>query len=304
MPGVFHAPINRREFIGWSARTLAAGVLAIGLDQGSPRAASSEKSLHLALLSDTHVAADSKNENRKFLPWVLPWDNLKRTVTEVMEARPQAALLNGDIARLTGELDDYRAVQTLLSPLAEQCPVYLGLGNHDSRENFLKVFTTPAGTEQSVRDKHVLVVEQPFQRIILLDSLLYSNKTAGLLGKVQREWLDKYLASTDRRPHILFVHHTLGDADGELLDAESLFRIVKPYSKVKAIFYGHSHEYAYAERYGIHLINLPAVGYNFADKEPVGWVDAHFSPEGVDLTLRAFGGNRENDGQTKSLAWR
>ena len=46
------------------------------------------------------------------------------------------------------------------------------------------------------------------------------------------------------------------------------------------------------------------VGYNFSDEEPVGWVDAVFTPRGVDLKLNAFGGNREGDGKTKSLTWR
>jgi 3',5'-cyclic AMP phosphodiesterase CpdA len=130
------------------------------------------------------------------------------------------------------------------------------------------------------------------------------NQVAGLLGKAQREWLDRYLAAADPRPTVLFVHHTLGDGDGELLDADALFRIVRPYAKVKAIFYGHSHQYSFREERGIHLVNLPAVGYNFNDKEPVGWVDASFSPKGVELTLRAFAGNREQDGATTSLAWR
>jgi Icc protein len=298
MPGIFYRPLNRRQFLRSSTKAFAAGVLSHSfLNQP---AQGSDPSLHLALLSDTHIAADQKSEYRKFVPW----DNLKLVVAQVMEARPEAVLLDGDVARLTGEADDYRGAESLLKPLAEQSPIYLGLGNHDNRENFLKVFSAPNGTAQKIVDKHVLIIEEPFQRILLLDSLLYSNKTAGLLGKAQREWLDKYLASSDMRPHILFVHHTLGDGDGELLDAEALFRIVRPYHKVKAIFYGHSHVYAYAQSYGIHLINLPAVGYNFADKEPVGWVDARFSPSGVNLTLRAFGGNRSRDGQTTSLAWR
>ena len=278
-----------------AALALASTFTAIGHS-----AEGSEKSLHLALLSDTHVAADPKDENRKFLPT----ENLKAAVAQVVEARPQAAFLNGDAARLTGELADYQAIKPLLDPIAERCPIYVGLGNHDNRENFFKVFTPPPELAQKVTEKHVLVFQQPFLRLIVLDSLLYVNKVPGLLGKAQREWLEGYLASSDSRPTVLVVHHTLGDADGELLDAEALFRIVRPYRKLKAIFYGHSHQYSYRQDTGIHLINLPAVGYNFSDKEPVGWVDALFSPAGVDLTLRALGGNKELDGKTTSLQWR
>jgi 3',5'-cyclic AMP phosphodiesterase CpdA len=299
MPGIFYQPIGRRTFLSHSAKALAATVLLAPLERLGRAAPASGSPLHLALLSDTHVAADPKNENRKFFPT----ENLKQVVTQVIAARPDAVLLNGDAARLTGELEDYSAVKELLSPLAEQSPIAISMGNHDNRENFLKIFSAPTSA-QKVGDKHVLVIDQPFLRTIVLDSLLFTNKVPGLLGKAQRDWLDKSLAKADSRPTVLFVHHTLGDADGDLLDAEALFRIVEPYAKVKAIFYGHSHEYSYRQHRGIHLVNLPAVGYNFTDKEPVGWVDALFSPDGVDLTLKAIGGNRDKDGQTTSLSWR
>jgi hypothetical protein len=45
------------------------------------------------------------------------------------------------------------------------------------------------------------------------------------------------------------------------------------------------------------------VGYNFADSQPVGWVDARFSIDGGEFTLHAIGGKLDGDGQTKSLAW-
>jgi Icc protein len=111
------------------------------------------------------------------------------------------------------------------------------------------------------------------------------------------------LEKSDRRATVIFVHHTLGNGDGDLLDIERLYQVIRPHKKVKAIFYGHSHEYAFSREQGIHLINLPAVGYNFSDKEPVGWVDARFTAEGVDLTLKAFAGNRNGDGKVTSLIW-
>lgn len=299
MPGIFYQPIGRRTFLKTSTKALAACGLTASLGGAFVSAASSEKRVHLALLSDTHIPADPKNEYRKFFPV----ENLTMAVRQVLEARPEAVILDGDAARLTGQLADYEALKGLLAPLAEQCPIHIALGNHDNRENFHKVFPQEPSLAQKVAGKHVLVYEQPFLRLILLDSLLYTDRVAGLLGKAQRTWLDQYLARIDGRPVVLFVHHTLQDNDGDLLDVDALYRIVKPYSKVKAIFYGHSHQYAYGRLGRLHLVNLPAVGYNFADKEPVGWVDAFFSAEGADLTLRAIGGGRELDGKTTSLAW-
>ena len=44
--------------------------------------------------------------------------------------------------------------------------------------------------------------------------------------------------------------------------------------------------------------------YNFADNQPVGWVDARFDPTGADLTLRAFGGNLAGNGKLTRVDWR
>ena len=53
----------------------------------------------------------------------------------------------------------------------------------------------------------------------------------------------------------------------------------------------------------MHVVGLPALGYNFDDAQPVGWVEARFRPDGVSLTLRAVAGNRADDGQTSFLEW-
>ena len=303
MPGIFYQPLNRRKFFDHSAKALAAVALAsrTRLLSGAEAPGAKSKELHLALLSDTHIPADPKGGiSRNFLPW----DNLKATVPQVKESHPEAVVINGDAARLTGELGDYEGLKSLLAPLAEDAPIYIGLGNHDNRANFFKVFPQAPTDPPTVKDKHVLVIERPAIRFLILDSLLYVNQVAGLLGKTQREWLGRYLVQCDGRATVLFVHHTLDDGDGSLLDVEYLFQLLRPHRKVKAIFYGHSHKYAYTENQGVHLVNLPAVGYNFADIEPVGWVDARFTAEGSNLTLKAFAGNRDNDGKTTSLAWK
>lgn len=42
------------------------------------------------------------------------------------------------------------------------------------------------------------------------------------MGEHQRAWLVEYLKSYAEKPVILFVHLTLGDGDGDLLDADRL----------------------------------------------------------------------------------
>src|ERR1044072_2194392 len=91
MPGIFYQPIGRRTFLYHSAKALAATVLLAPLERLSRAAPASGSPLHLALLSDTHVAADPKNENRKFFPT----ENLKQVVTQVIAARPGAGWPDG-----------------------------------------------------------------------------------------------------------------------------------------------------------------------------------------------------------------
>ncbi len=286
--------MTRRGFVQGAA--LATVALAL---RGARLQSAGTGGFRVALLSDTHIPADPEEQYRNFYPV----RNLKAVIPAVVEAQTQAAIICGDGARLTGELGDYEALKRLLVLVAEREPIYIGLGNHDNRTNFFKVFEALPDGQQDVTGKHVAVIERPELRIILMDSLLYVDRVAGLLGKAQRQWLAEYLDRVDDRATVLFVHHTLGDGDGDLLDADRLFRIIRTRKKVKAIFYGHSHVWGIDERDGVRLVNLPAVGYNFRDQDPVGWVEAEFTAEGVDLILHATAGNREEDGKRQFLRW-
>ena len=253
-----------------------------------------------AFVSDIHVSLDPKEEYRGFCIN----DNFKTMAEQVLEASPEGAVVTGDLARLEGREGDYRMLWQLIEPLRSRLPVALALGNHDDRANFLKVFTRHVGEPAPVKGKHVRVVEASGLRFLILDSQMFTNITPGLLGKAQREWLRDYLDRSDRRPTFLFLHHKLSDDDNDLLDWDRLARIVVPRKQVKALVYGHSHEYQYDRIKGLHLINIPAVGYNFADEAPVGWVEACLSTEGGVLTLHAFAGNTSDNGKTTSLDWR
>ncbi len=297
MPAIFYRPTDRRSFLKISA--LAGAALAVNGCVSLNKGDSASSELHLALLSDTHVPGDRVNGSRGFNPW----KNLERIVPDVVATRPDAVILNGDAARLEGKPEDYREVKALLEPVAAVAPVYIGMGNHDDRQSFFEAFADRPGMKQPIDGKHVVVLEHEAVRIIILDSLLYTNKVAGLLGPAQRRWLGAYLPTVADRPVVLFVHHTLGEGDGELLDVDRLFALLQRHPQVKAIFYGHSHVWELGARGNLKLVNLPAVGYNFRDQDPVGWVDARFRRSGVDLTLHAIGGNLGENGKVRSIRW-
>ena len=260
-----------------------------------------------ALLSDTHIPANQDEQYRGFRPVA----NLKKVVPRVLEYAPDGALISGDMARLVGAREDYDLAKTLLEPLASRMMLALALGNHDDRKNFFSVFS---GTGSSpLQGRQISVVDAAPLRFVVLDSLMTApvvngkpatNCVAGLLGKAQRTWLERFLASSDATPTIIFMHHPPDDSDSNLLDSDRLLQLAAPARKVKAIVFGHTHSYSYDQANGIHLINIPAMGYNFTDASPVGWLETGMTREGADLTLRVIGGNTAQDGATKSLAWR
>lgn len=286
MPYVTLPQLSRRGF-------LAAGASVLSL-----RAAASEA--RWALLSDTHVPANANEAYRGFQPVV----NLTMAVRQAARSKPEGVIICGDVARLEGHVADYEAVKTLIEPLTSTTPLAMALGNHDDRENFWTGFGANQKGMEPVKNRHVVVLDPGPVRFVLLDSLIKANTTPGLLGRDQRNWLAGWLRQSTDKPVIVFVHHTLDDGDGALLDAPRLFDILKGVPQVKAIIYGHSHIYKYDTWEGVHLINLPAVGYNFRDKDPVGWVESVFTAKGGQFTLHAIGGNTEKDGQVTRLEWR
>ncbi len=290
---------SRRHFI----KVLAGGAGAIAtMGAFSSFTKEEEKNLRVALFSDVHVPVDVTETYRGFSMT----ENLKMVVSGVSKSPVHSAIITGDLARLEGKPDDYAELKTLLKPLAGKMPVAMALGNHDRRDHFLETFPETPGERQNVKNKLVLLLDYPEVRFILLDSLIFTNDSPalGLLGKAQRQWLAAFLEKHTDKPVLLFEHHTLGDNDGDLADAERLFEIIRPHRHVKAIIYGHSHVYGYDVRDDIHLVNLPAVGYNFKDEDPVGWVEAEITPRGATFTLHAVGGNSQNDGTAKKLTWR
>ena len=285
---------TRRQFL--AAAGAAAASVTFARTATSSQAPA--RPLRLALLSDTHIPANPADGYRGFSPV----DNLARVVPQVVATPVDGALVGGDLARLQGLPEDYARLRDLLAPIMDKVPTGLVLGNHDHRTNFRQAFPAPAGSQPPLANKHTSTREAGGLRFVLLDSLLAPDVTPGQLGSAQRTWLASQLAASNT-PTIILVHHTLGGNDGELVDAERLFELLRPHRHVKAIMFGHSHKYEVTERDGLQLINLPAVGYNFVDTEPIGWVDSLWTDEGVDLTLRSIGGNQSANGQTTSVHW-
>ena len=248
----FHLPpVSRRDFL---RRALVAGTGLLTLP--TLRAAGTDPD-RWALLSDTHIAADSATVSRD----VNMADHLRATLAEVraLTTPPVGVFVNGDCSLLRGLADDYTKFAELFAPIREAgLPIHLTLGNHDDREVFWTALQNSKPAAPPLASKHVSVVEGARANWFLLDSLDVTNQTPGRLGDEQRAWLAKALDAKADKPALVMVHHNpVSAAPGKkaaLLDADDLLALVVQRRHVKAIFFGHTHTWHITEQDGLHLV--------------------------------------------------
>ena len=286
--------LSRRHILK-KGLALAAGVAALG-----PRCVlgeAPEDCTRWAFLSDTHIPSDPYRRC-----WGhRPYENLREIVAHIESDLPDGLVVTGDLARRNGRVEAYDNLKTLLAPVVHKRPVCLGIGNHDDRNDFSQAFAGTALGGLPVANRHIVTVDAGPVRFVVLDTLYFVNMMPGLLGRSQRVWLETLLRVCDERATILCLHHT---PKVDLLDGGPFFDIIGPMAKVKAVVYGHSHEYEISQYKGIHMINLPATGFNLSRRQPVGWVEAQLTAKGAQLTLHAIGGDRRLAEHTERLRWR
>ena len=306
---VYLPPISRRRFIAGSFAAATALALGPGCASTStpkkPRAANT-----LVLISDTHIASDPDTVSRD----VNMTDHFKTVSGEIMAwpESPDAVLINGDLAFNSGEPEDYAAVLRLLHPLREAgMPIHLNLGNHDHRQHFWAAMPDSRSVPPHLPDRQAALVRTPTANWFMLDSLIRTLVTPGMLGDQQRAWLASALDANPDKPAIIMVHHQPGPlAPGKppgngLEDADLLFNVIRPRRQVKAWFFGHTHRWSVRQdESGIALINLPPTAYVFEAGQPSGWVHATMFDNGMRLELRCVDLSHPAQGQIAKLTWR
>jgi hypothetical protein len=251
-----------------------------------------------ALVSDTHISA----MRDELVRGSCMAENLSRVVAEVVAATPDHVLFNGDVARATGEPGDYAAFLDLISRLsARGTPLHLTLGNHDDRTHFTAALGIGVGSP--VAEKAVSRLALGGVEWYFLDSLELVNGVPGRLGDAQRDWLAQQLDSS-AAPAIVCVHHNPERLLVGLTDVEEFLAIVLPRRQVKAVLFGHTHEFRTWESEGLHFINLPATAYRFRADASLGWVLAHLRSGGIRLEFRAIDPRQAADGRIQDLCWR
>lgn len=188
-------------------------------------------------ISDTHLV-----EQGHALYGLDPRARFARCIDSIITEHADAAMcvITGDMAH-AGHPDAYRY-------LREQCarlpmPVHFVLGNHDSRDNFRKVFP------QVATDDHGFVqyeIQIGAYRGLFLDTN-EPGTHCGIYCKRRAAWLAQRLEE-DSAPVLLFMHHpafALGIPAMDriaLLDGSALLTALKEHEhRIRHLFLGHIH---------------------------------------------------------------
>ena len=297
-----HLPaISRRQFL---SRSLASGA-ALALSPSLLAAAKPTDPNFWALLSDTHLAAD-RGLMARGINMTDHFTSVSRELL-ALPKRPAGVFITGDCAYNSGQTADYRHVTDLLEPIrSAEMPVHLALGNHDNRERFWEALRAEKDTPRPLADRQVALLRTPLANWFVLDSLETTQSTPGLLGPRQLDWLAGALDANPDQPALVLIHHNPGlSGNIGLKDTKALFEVIRPRKQVKAYVFGHTHAWNVGQdESGIHLINLPPVGYVFTEGLPTGWVHATLEPKGIQLELRCVDHTHKSHGQIVKLQWR
>lgn len=156
----------------------------------------SGETMLIAQITDIHLGFEPNNPaefNRKRLDQTLRF-------LAAMKPRPDLLLATGDLADTGDDQVSYRRLKSALS--ACPFPVWYCMGNHDSREPFLKHFWHVPSADGFIQ----YAVEDFPLRILVLDTLEVGRHGGGFC-ETRAAWLSERLAEQPGRPTLLVLHH-------------------------------------------------------------------------------------------------
>jgi len=202
----------------------------------------------IAQLSDPHVAVAGTH----FHDLYHTIDKLKAAIERVntLSPRPDFVVMTGDLVN-SGSLEEYAVFRDIMDNL--DIPVFLGIGNHDNRDNFRQAF---ADTDYLPADGFIQYVwKKDNLRLLMLDTHVPGHHH-GILCEDRLKWLDETLAQDPDIPTVIFMHHPpfitgiKAMDDMGLKDADAFGKIIEKHSQIIHLFCGHLHRSITSEFYG------------------------------------------------------
>jgi 3',5'-cyclic AMP phosphodiesterase CpdA len=195
------------------------------------------KEIRFAHLSDTHVRVDHLQSDLKDVFGNLqnPNDNLRDVLCKLKESELDFIVISGDLVHEGGKAD-YECFKGILEESGLKIPVFLALGNHDSKDKFREAFFHEKSCGQFYYSCNVRGL-----RVIVLDSAVPGH-IGGYVNREQLDWLESLLSSQSEKGSIMIMHHPLYWDQSFLTveNAERLSTIIHA-SDIRGIFCGHTH---------------------------------------------------------------
>ena len=154
--------------------------------------------LTIAQITDLHVTTEKDPLNQRRNE-----ERLRQVMKAVhaLRPRPVAIIASGDLVD-RGEHEEYLELKRLMAE--SEIPVFYALGNHDNREEFLKIFSGP-GAQTDPNGFVQYAVDFDDMRMVVCDTLEGPNH--GEYCEDRAAWLRATLDEAPDRPTALILHH-------------------------------------------------------------------------------------------------
>jgi Icc protein len=251
----------------------------------------------VAQITDLHIVAAGKlfHSPRRAIPEADPtWSHidtaacLARAVATLntLTPRPDVTVITGDLTE-HGAPEEYANLRGLLAGF--EMPVYVILGNHDSREALRAAFAGD-GYFPASGFLHYAINDYPM-RLVGLDTHI-PGAGGGELCQERLAWLDETLAAAPDEPTLVLMHHPPFptaiehmDRSG-LADPASFAAVVAKHSQIERILCGHLHRTIDTRFAGTIAGTAPGAAHQLQlDLTPDGRAQFNFEPPGYQLHL-------------------
>jgi len=210
----------------------------------------------VCLITDLHIRVDHYQQ-----------EYFQKTVQDILALNPlpRRIICLGDIAYLTGKVEEYKLAKKFFNPLLNAgISITMTMGNHDRRGNFSQIF--PEFTAASeLPGKYVYTVQTEYADFLVMDSLQEGDDleewiTPGAIDSEQVEWLKSKLDYAKDKPVFVMAHHPLNET--------KLGPILLQHPNCKGYIYGHNHIWDtgwthvnYRDRTILRHLCLPSTGH-------------------------------------------
>lgn len=219
-----------------------------------------DKDLLFCQISDSHFMSKGK----KIFDQIETYSQFVKVIDycKILDPNPDFYIMSGDLIHDNPKY--YHNYFELCNQLNK--PYFLMMGNHDIRTNLKENIIN-----KKLIDKNGylnFVINNFSLRIICLDTVI-EGSTEGELTAASLDWLEEELKKDSNINTIIFMHHPPIEIGSILFDdiicknGNEFLNLVKKYSNISKIIFGHVHCTYNCELKNLNLISCPSSSFQF-----------------------------------------